>query len=275
MITIDQQTFEKYVPAFASAESYTFDRMSPYVDVMLRAVEGREVKTSDDMPEALRSAVVRYVCLAAARKAVPQLDLILTANGFGVVSNQNVAPASRERVGALIERLRIDESEAFDMLLAELLQTDWAKSATAESYITSLLYCPSMMRRYGIKSEEGHEVYYQEWQQLQNRLAVAEEKVRLLISPELYDRLVVVQRIPAEQDRYEYNIVLEQARKVVAAWISADRYPLAPRTLSHRLLDTIQQHADKLQEYKSSSTYQANNSKPYENRKEDSAYFFG
>ena len=125
MITIDQQTFEKYVPAFASAESYTFDRMSPYVDVMLRAVEGREVNTSDDMPETLRSVVERYVCLAAARKAVPQLDLILTANGFGVVSNQNVAPASRERVNALIEQLRIDESEAFDMLLAELLQNDW------------------------------------------------------------------------------------------------------------------------------------------------------
>lgn len=275
MITIDQQTFEKYVPAFASAESYTFDRMSPYVDVMLRAVEGREVKTSDDMPEALRSAVVRYVCLAAARKAVPQLDLILTANGFGVVSNQNVAPASRERVGALIERLRIDESEAFDMLLAELLQTDWAKSATAESYITSLLYCPSMMRRYGIKDEEGREVYYSEWQGLQNHLAVAEEKVRTLISPELYDKLIEVQRIPDEEARSEYNIVLEQARKVVAAWISVDRYPQAPRALSHRLLDTINRYADKLKEYSNSSTYRARNTQGYENKKEDSAYFFG
>lgn len=275
MITIDQQTFEKYVPAFASAESYTFDRMSPYVDVMLRAVEGREVKTSDDMPEALRSAVVRYVCLAAARKAVPQLDLILTANGFGVVSNQNVAPASRERVNALIEQLRIDESEAFDMLLAELLQTDWAKSATAESYITSILYCPSMMRRYGIKDEEGNEVYYSEWQGLQNHLAVAEEKVRTLISPELFDKLIGVQRIPATEHPHEYNVVLEQARRLVAAWISVDRYPQAPRALSHRLLDTIKNWSDVLTEYVQSSTYRAHNSKPYENRKEDSAYFFG
>ena len=273
MITIDQQTFEKYVPAFASAESYTFDRMKPYIDVMLRAIEGRQVNT-DELPTG-QSAAMHYACVAAARKAVPQLDLMLTANGFGVVSNQNVAPASRERVNALIEQLRIDESEAFDRLINDLLQTDWAKSATAESYITSLLYCPSMMRRYGIKDEEGREVYYSEWQGLQNHLAVAEEKVRTLISPELYDKLIEVQRIPDEEARSEYNIVLEQARKVVAAWISVDRYPQAPRALSHRLLDTINRHADKLKEYSNSSTYRARNTQGYENKKEDSAYFFG
>ena len=267
---IDQQTFEKHVPAFASADAYTFQRMSPYIDVMLRAVEGREVNTED-----VQVAVERYVCLAAARKAVPQLDLVLTANGFGVVSNQNVAPASRDRVSALLEQLRIDESEAFDMLLAELLQTEWKDSATATTYIVSLLYSPTMMRRYGIKDEEGNEVYYQEWQGLQNRLAVAEENVRTLISPELYDRLVEVQRIPATGHPHEYNVVLEQARRLVAAWISVDRFPQAPRALSHRLLDTIKNWSDMLTEYAQSSTFRAHNTKPYENRKEDSAYFFG
>ena len=270
MITIDQQTFEKYVPAFASAESYTFDRIRPYIDVMLRAIEVREVKTED-----VQETAARYVCLAAARKAAPQLDLVLTANGFGVVSNQNVAPASRERVSAMIEQLRIDESEAFDMLLAELLRTDWAKSATAESYITSIIYSPSMMRRFGIKDEEGHEVYYQEWQGLQNQLAVAEEKVRTLISPELFDKLIEVQRIPDTEHPHEYNVVLEQARRLVAAWVSADRYPQAPRALSHRLLDTIRNWSDMLTEYGQSSTYRAHNTKPYENKKEDSTYFFG
>ena len=69
--------------------------------------------------------------------------------------------------------------------------------------------------------------------------------------------------------------VLEQARKVVAAWITADRYPQAPRALSHRLLDSVNRYADKLKEYSNSSTYRARNTQGYENRKEDSAYFFG
>lgn len=36
---------------------------------------------------------------------VPSLDLVLTPNGFGIVSNQNVAPASRDRVARLIASL--------------------------------------------------------------------------------------------------------------------------------------------------------------------------
>lgn len=272
MITIDQQTFEKYVPAFASASDATFVRMVPYIKLVIAKVEKNVGEHATDTTQLL---IERYICVSAARTAAPQLDLVLTPNGFGVVSSQNVVPASRERVNALIEQLRIDESTTFDLIVANLLDTDWAKSPVAEQHIASLLYCPTMMRRYGIKNSEGKEVYFQEWQGLQNELAIAEEKVRTLISPELYDRLIEVQRIPDEEARSEYNIVLEQARKVVAAWITADRYPQAPRALSHRLLDTINRYADKLKEYSNSSTYRARNTQGYENKKEDSAYFFG
>ena len=41
-----------------------------------------------------RMAVVAEAML----HAVPQLDLVLTPNGFGIVSNSNIAPASKERV---------------------------------------------------------------------------------------------------------------------------------------------------------------------------------
>lgn len=270
--TIDQKTFEEYVPAFASASDDTFVRMVPYLEMVGANVQKNIGEHATDTMQLL---IERYICVAAARMAAPQLDLVLTPNGFGVVSSQNVAPASRERVSALIERLRIDESVTFDLIVANLLETEWAKSPIAERYIVSLLYSPTLMKRYGIKDSEGKEVYYQEWQGLQNELAVAEEKVRTLISPELYDRLIEVQRIPDTEARTEYNIVLEQARKVVASWITVDRYPQAPRALSHRLLDTINRYADKLKEYSSSSTYRARNTQGYENKKEDSAYFFG
>lgn len=270
--TIDQKTFEKYVPAFASASDDTFVRMVPYIELVGANVQKNVGEHATDTTQQL---IERYICVSAARIAAPQLDLVLTPNGFGVVSSQNVVPASRERVNALIEQLRNDESTTFDLIVANLLDTDWAKSPIAEQHIASLLYIPTMMRRYGIKDSEGKEVYFQEWQGLQNELAIAEEKVRTLISPELYDRLIEIQRIPDTEARTEYNIVLEQARKVVASWITVDRYPQAPRALSHRLLDTINRYADKLKEYSSSSTYRARNTQGYENKKEDSAYFFG
>ena len=44
----------------------------------------------------------KLIASEALRRAIPSLDLVLTPNGFGVVSNQNVAPASKERVDRLI-----------------------------------------------------------------------------------------------------------------------------------------------------------------------------
>lgn len=272
MITIDQTTFEKYLPSFTSPAEDTFLRMQPYIGMVTARVEN--FIGDIELENMHLPFITKFICLRAAREAIPQFDLVLTANGFGVVSNQNVAPASKERVNALMEKLRQVESITFDLMVELLLQTEWANSPTAEQYITSLLYMPSMMRRYGVRYE-GREVFYDEWQHLQNRLAEAEEKVSQLISPELYNRLIEVQRIADTENPHEYNIVLEQARKVAAAWISADRFPTAPRTLSHRLLDTIKLYADKLTEYNSSSTYEAHNTPRYANKKEDTTFFFG
>ena len=40
----------------------------------------------------------RLVVADALRRAIPSLDIVLTPNGFGVVSTQNLAPASKPRV---------------------------------------------------------------------------------------------------------------------------------------------------------------------------------
>ena len=58
-----------------------------------------------------------YVYKNAAAESIPSLDLILTDSGFAVVSNQNLAPASRERVSALLNSLRRQASDARDLLL--------------------------------------------------------------------------------------------------------------------------------------------------------------
>ena len=73
------------------------------------------------------------------RHAVPQLDLILTPNGFCIVSNQNVIPASKERIERLLlslEKQRDDalplSSPCFRTLIIGLLRS---------SSITSLPRC--------------------------------------------------------------------------------------------------------------------------------------
>ena len=62
----------------------------------------------------------QLACLVANRalvQALPALDLILTPNGFGVVNNANVVPASRDRVDRLLASLLAARDRALDFLL--------------------------------------------------------------------------------------------------------------------------------------------------------------
>lgn len=71
-------------------------------------------------------------CLAVL-ESIPFVDLVATNNGFAIVSNQNLAPASRERVQALRDGCLVAANAYFDRLLAYLESnqstfTTWNKS---------------------------------------------------------------------------------------------------------------------------------------------------
>lgn len=69
-------------------------------------------------------SVDEFACQAIAaeafRMAVPSLDIVLTNNGFGIVSNNTIAPASRDRVNALIEGLIEIRDAALESMAIEL-----------------------------------------------------------------------------------------------------------------------------------------------------------
>ena len=73
-----------------------------------------ELPSRDEILMKLKVTMARIVAFDAFRNTIPHLDLILTPNGFGIVNNYNIAPASKERVERLIASLlsnRDDEIE--------------------------------------------------------------------------------------------------------------------------------------------------------------------
>lgn len=62
----------------------------------------------------------QLIVTEAFANAVPSLDLVLTPNGFGIVSNANIAPASKERVERLIAELRGTRDRVLHLLLPKL-----------------------------------------------------------------------------------------------------------------------------------------------------------
>lgn len=88
----------------------------------------------------LRELASKFVIWRAWSRAVNSLDLVLTPNGFAVVSNQTLAPASKDRVAAA-QRNAVAQADATACLLIAQLwkHAGWRNSKCASRYRTIFL----------------------------------------------------------------------------------------------------------------------------------------
>ncbi len=267
---ITKTAFEGYVPAFRSATDEIFEAMQSFITDEASKWQN-DISEEAEIADTVVDKIMRAICLRAAYEAVPQLDLVLTPTGFGIVSNQNTAPASRERVDALREQLRKSASIEEDYCRAYLLRNGWYTQTDLR--VTSLFWSPTLVRRYGIKYE-GAEVYAEEFEKIRNDIFLAELKLQTLISPELYTKLIELQRDGEQCDALHYRIS-EMCSHIVAATLSVS--PLAERTrkeYTHLLINMIEKNETQLPEYADSATAAARHAERYENKKEDPTYIF-
>lgn len=109
-----------YIPNVVTAvvgEKDLFTKITPHLTMAEAWLEANVVKY-DDISSNENAMTYAKIIVAneGFRKAIPSLDLILTANGFGIVSDNNVAPASRDRVNALLDGLQATVDEAIEAL---------------------------------------------------------------------------------------------------------------------------------------------------------------
>lgn len=87
----------------------------------------------------IRIATARLVVADALRRAIPSLDIVLTPNGFGIVSTNNLAPASKPRIDRLVGSMLAHRDDCIAALLPELLgASKWLASAQADFFGTTL-----------------------------------------------------------------------------------------------------------------------------------------
>lgn len=153
-ITITKSDFEQALPAGAAANDSVYESVKPSIerqlsfskDVLL-GVAG--MQRMEDLGEG--SSLVNWfkqlVCLSAFLSMLRQLDLVLTPTGFGVVSNDNLAPASKQRVDALEGQLRTQYWKTLAMTLNGLRSENWElRIRPATSSIISTMNTPTSSR---------------------------------------------------------------------------------------------------------------------------------
>lgn len=267
MNEITQQTLETIVPSFRNATDEIFNKVHDRLDfIQTKLYSDLELEGISISPN-IEKIIVRHVCYAAAFHTIAQLDLVLTPTGFGIVSNQHVAPASRERTAALSSRLYQDASDSFDLLIDLLRGTDWSGTQSASSLISRFVYSPTVARRSGMSQE----MYGNEFAQSAHKLSLGEAYLSASISVELYNHIVSQLRSGSRLTSHEQHI-FHLGCKLVAS-IASDRS--GSHILRDSLREYLERYADEIIQYKTSTLYSSLHGQRYENKQEDTAYFFG
>lgn len=274
-IMIDKETFERIVCTAISASAEVFNSMSMNLQMSEQQIKrefiGKTLSDKfDELPEQVQEEAKKAICLDAFYMAIPFLDLVLTATGFGVVSNSNVAPASKERVAALSAQVRNCRDNALDGLLLSLhsqVTKEWGKLSVAVCLIDSLFFTARDLRvRAGIP-----DAYRTDLLKLSPKIAEAEEIFRSQISAIYFDSLITSIRTNETSDAD--NLVILLLQKAIGAYLSNSVTQF--RTLIDRVVNTLEEDTDKYPVYLSSEAYKVKHFKRYENEQEDTTYFWG
>ena len=267
---ITREEFEAYVPSAVMPDDALFDRIADFmtqgVDVVKSILGALWGEHTEDI--ALMRLCHRLICLEAYHRAIPHLDLVLTENGFGVVNNQNVAPASADRVKRLQQRVQDERDDAIDDLIDYLRgNDDWASTVEALSLLGSLVWnAHRQLPLLGFM--DGHRTKLTE---LRPKINGAEEVIKQKISASLFHELCSAIRLREETELQ--NRAISQARLFLGAYISGD-HQLARLHMS-KLVEFLEGHLDSFATYAASSAHAANSFTHYENKKDDPCYFFG
>ncbi|MBR4936150.1 MAG: hypothetical protein IKZ20_03150 [Bacteroidaceae bacterium] len=274
-LEITKEKFEAMVPVMRNASEGVWTGVQAGLEAAEDAlvdVVGLELMGELAQDVLLLNEMRLVVSLGGARRAVAGLDVVLTDVGFGVVKNQNLVPASRERVGAVVEDLRRSESDAMDALLRRLLRGGWwGRTSAGRRRVDSLLWESRRLRSLGVKLD-GRDVYEDERVALQAQIREAEGMAERIVSPELMAELLRREREAGEDVEFQYVLVRQAVRRFMAVVLHPERPGLDGA--GRQLLALVEREAWRLPEYERSGTRRALRMSDYANGRDDASFFF-
>lgn len=123
--------------------------MDPYLLSAKNWLEMEYLGHEDFLSDFDNEIALRIVVARAFVEAIPALDLTLTPTGFAVISTDNLAPASKERVERLIASLRISIDENIEALFEACRKyPQWRESERGRYFCSSFLFSPKAVKHF-------------------------------------------------------------------------------------------------------------------------------
>lgn len=194
----------------------------------------------------------RVVAYNAYLRSIPLMDVIETDNGFAVVNDEKLAPASATRVENLIKGIRENLNEALERLIECLedtpdLHADWSESPAFTIMYDSLIPTLRMFRRYG--QFEGS--YFEFIDSVPEMRAIITEKIEPAISREFMAQLLGEVR---NNDISIYADIVEQLRRAMGAFYN--RKETVGQRLVNQVREQLMREPDNYPVFRGSALYE-------------------
>lgn len=308
-IKISKEIFEQFAPTAVDAENDIYNALGNFFqmayqrltnDLLGRALGSQLPSLFDaierDKPEtlglldnaswliapqkldAIRENVLQYVVNAALYDAIPQLDLVLTNNGFGIVSTQQIAPASAERVERLRKACATSRDIAFDSLLISLPANSLTKELLWEDrafykQTSSLIWTLLQLNNYCGTS--GTDYQRSQLDKARPSIFLAERQIRQMISNEQFDAILKKLREGETEPVFEGMLpILYGLFTSLYAAVTSPSNTQRCSPMEHELLAYLDQNTYYFVEYGNSQQYKARHFEAYRNQRKDGCFFF-
>lgn len=279
MIQITTDQFEQLLPFVGTASEDVFHKMQPSFEEEYRQlvenVIGEDFETEADTGGSpLQGYVRNYVILSTFLLRLRSNDLVMTDTGFGIVSSDNIAPASQSRVDALERELLYKRDSALFGVINQLRRIEgWSETIQAVTNIKSFIWCPQLLRRW---LGAYHNVTSDDLAKKQKDIEQAERFLRRELSDAQIEELLAEERKATYKNSHRTAIF--RICNFIGASVSDKDTPVFPPDSSmqafSQVLSFIEEHISDFPKYKESTSYKANHMQAYENKTDDTTFFF-
>ena len=272
-LEITRNDFEGAIPVATTKNNEVFEMIETYIDTA--KYEVAEKILGDAGVAAVNSGknvmLVRFVkqlvCYNAFLPHLRSLDLVLTATGFGVVSTQDLSPASKARVDALKSQLDIERKRIDCRVIEQLFSVEgWAAQRQRTLCVPTLFYHFDYLSEYaGVESPT-----INDWRRVQPLIMEADALLRTKIGNEQMDTLLM--HVASGCTTAEEMTACMTILHVIGLHIAGNHR--AENVYCTSLMNHIEAHLDVFSSYRDSEAYQTNHFKGYENSKESGVFIF-
>ena len=280
IIITNNTTLLQFIPNIVETvegETPLFDKMLPQLEIteqwLTQSIIGENFleDVANGEESATWQAAATAIACDAFRRSVPSLDLILTPNGFGVVSNSNVAPASKERVERLMASLADQRDKAIDLLIRHLAKVStWLTSERGQWLTSSFFTSPSdvLLARSILENEDGWEAFIE----LREKAAPIEQAIA---EKWLGQTLTARLRATLATDYYGSSDVARLAMTVRRLIVNELHSTKRPVKNLDRLVNYIRNNASLYPEWQSDPVAELFEDKwRFQNKRKAAGYFF-